>query len=268
LLVVVAIIAILAAMLLPVLGRTREIARRTLCANNLRQIMGASMMYAGDADDHLMPHGAWLNPTEFAWANNEFNFLIWRADWGGKADGGMYVNLGTLIGLDLLGCTFQKDVMVRCPTEESRTLANWYNQYQDCRGINHDAYGQTPHWNYYTDPHTGNWMNWSSAYLRRVSRAAGARPATDTVHSAGELVGKLRPEAGLFADTFNEGWCVQQRHADGVNVLFADGGVNYVHDSAPPFLAKVDWGTYDRNICWFGVGGSIDDVWKFLEQHR
>jgi len=51
LLVVVAIIAILAAMLLPVLGRAREQARRTLCLGNQRQMGMAFASYAADAEE-------------------------------------------------------------------------------------------------------------------------------------------------------------------------------------------------------------------------
>ena len=50
LLVVIVIIGIIAALLMPALGRVREHARRATCANNLRQIGIATHMYIDDHD--------------------------------------------------------------------------------------------------------------------------------------------------------------------------------------------------------------------------
>jgi type II secretory pathway pseudopilin PulG len=54
--VVIAIIAILAAMLLPVLSRAKESGKSIACDNNLRQLGLATQMYTGDNQDTLPPH--------------------------------------------------------------------------------------------------------------------------------------------------------------------------------------------------------------------
>ncbi len=59
LLIVVAIIAILAAMLLPALNRTKMVAKQVQCMNNLRNWTLASLMYAGE-------NAGWLPARELA----------------------------------------------------------------------------------------------------------------------------------------------------------------------------------------------------------
>lgn len=62
LLVVVAIIAILAALLLPAISKAKESSRTTLCANHLHQIVLAALVY--DSDNKRLPSMLeWLYPT-------------------------------------------------------------------------------------------------------------------------------------------------------------------------------------------------------------
>jgi len=64
LLVVIAVIAILAAMLLPALGKARNSARTISCVNSIKQTAFAIIEYGADNGDLILPSGVTANNTE------------------------------------------------------------------------------------------------------------------------------------------------------------------------------------------------------------
>ena len=78
LLVVIAIIAILAALLLPSLGRARESAKLSSCAGNIKQVLVLCTMYGDDFDDWFPPcnlNPNWIKANNFGGYLNGLGFL-------------------------------------------------------------------------------------------------------------------------------------------------------------------------------------------------
>ena len=80
LLVVIAIIAILAAMLLPALGRSRLKAHGIACLNNLHQLQVAWMLYADDNLQRIVSSGYQMPVEATAWVNGWLNFNAGNPD--------------------------------------------------------------------------------------------------------------------------------------------------------------------------------------------
>jgi prepilin-type N-terminal cleavage/methylation domain-containing protein len=80
LLVVIAIIGILAAMLLPSLGRAKEAAKRIACVNNMKQLGMAATMYADENDGQFTPRMPPFWPDRLVSYFTVTNLLICPSD--------------------------------------------------------------------------------------------------------------------------------------------------------------------------------------------
>ena len=75
LLVVIAIIALLVSILVPAIGKARDLARRAVCMTQLKSVMYGHQCYAGDNHDLIPPTYSVHNATASGW-----NQMRWWAD--------------------------------------------------------------------------------------------------------------------------------------------------------------------------------------------
>ncbi|MBI4245128.1 MAG: prepilin-type N-terminal cleavage/methylation domain-containing protein [Planctomycetes bacterium] len=109
LLVVVAIIAILAALLLPALKNARDKAKQVTCMNSLKQIYLAFMMYANDNDDWFpINFGQGYGPNEPYTFEQEGPGYEYSQDWCYSLITGNYITAQTA----RFGCPSNRNLLV------------------------------------------------------------------------------------------------------------------------------------------------------------
>lgn len=119
LLVVIAIIAVLASLLLPLLGKAKEAGRATQCMNNLRQLQIAWQLYADDHGGRIVPNGEGQTsgkvPDNPSWVGGWLNFEPNNPD---NFNARFLIDSTHLYGA-MLGPYAQNGSIYRCPSDRS-----------------------------------------------------------------------------------------------------------------------------------------------------
>jgi len=206
LLVVIAIIAILAALLLPALSKAKALSRKALCISNLKQVSLTTRMYVDDNNDHL----PWIRVEAgyMGFPGFRESFAQWQA--------ATYLNLKSLA-----------NSVMHCPADLRTNLATG-NPLTDKQGtwldgrwgnwFNTSYMGNAAHGPPYDGTDSGGvfyWMSdaanpWPCFRLTRIKR-----PATTLMYADGNR---------NFCTNWSQYFLVN--HPPNVNAAFVDGHVD------------------------------------------
>lgn len=207
LLVVVAIIAILAALLLPSLRAARQRAKSISCMNNLRQIGLGFSLYAHENNDYYAFNDWDASPTE-AYPVKLMPYLQgpWAAFWSAYLDKKDYP-IFTCPAWGEGECSFE------APRKPNRDYAaNWFLTSRDAGS------SLVPVKTNYRDDNTDLryvYLVGDGGYRTGMNKVAGAALQAIT--------------AGGYTNSLNwGGFKIQPRHFGGANLLFRDGSVKWV----------------------------------------
>lgn len=194
LLVVVAVVTVLLSILLPALGRSKELARRTVCLNNLRETHRAFYYYAQDWADQA--------PVGYRSASKQFNSMIFSTTAGGR-----WVLFGLLYQRGLLPA--RKSLY--CPSE-TNTKFQWNTS-------------DNP-WPADVIPVKNIQAGYGCRPEREIPDDLSNPPAALQPFSLPRL-GDLKNRA-ILADLTAARNRVLNRHQKGIDVLFGDGSAHWV----------------------------------------
>ena len=210
LLIVIAIIAILAAMLLPALNKAREKSMATACSSNLRQMGQVFQMYTDTYDDWLPPSVDYSG-TYNRWQSYLYSFFKPEVP---LAQENWHTNSPARLGTPY--------AFFRCPSQKLEFACQHF-------GINHYVNGAAA-------PNDG------IRTLKKLSRPS----ARMLVMDCGTLNGKNSGGTDITQDyslgMYQAGGrlYIGRRHNDGPDILYCDGHVDWKRISAVPS----DWEDY------------------------
>lgn len=201
LLVVIAIITMLASVLLPALSKAREKARQIKCVSNLRQMGLAITMYAQDWDDWMpltLCGGKWSAPENWhlLWVMRINPYLNGKV-WDGAADASQ-----------VLFCPSGKDEIYSTDA----------------------SHGSRPITNYMYNVHLGAWdATWGypgnlDTAPRKLGRCQKPSSCAVIIDGKGKTNSRSRYNFNSLSGAQDY---VDPRHSGGINVLFADGHVEW-----------------------------------------
>lgn len=216
LLVVIAIIALLMGILIPVLGRVRETAKRVVCSSQLRQVGIATTSYAQDNDYRLPYYGDPMHP--YALYRDESN---WR-DSNGKL-------IGMKVALLYEGRYVSDPRLFYCPSNILDLYK--FKSYNDPR-----PWGTLPQ-RYNTMDAQGEshnqWVRMGYTYFP-TDRMAPINPQLKAPDTTAERIDRMDPTMPYMTDTIRnrEHMSHERQGITAINALFSDGHTVLCNDRA------------------------------------
>lgn len=208
LLIVIAIIAILAAMLLPALNQARGKAQSSYCISNLKQISNAYAMYLNDYDNYLPHYDTGTSNGTGRWTNH----LIYPK----------YLTTKTFV----------------CPGLKPLDQTKPQDYYNENYGMTYTGYGinyKGPASGVYIYPTTDLARYGKYIKLQQIRRPEVQYLIMDAIHSSRQY-GYFRIDTGMStsASLGNP----DARHNKGLNILFTAGHVMHkpIANPANPFI--------------------------------
>jgi prepilin-type N-terminal cleavage/methylation domain-containing protein len=241
LLVVIGIIAVLIGILLPALSRAREQSRRVVCLSNMRELYNEMRIYATSYKD--------VCPIGFM-QQKAFSYIMF---WNNGNPNPKPSQMGLLVAANIS----KNPKAFFCPSEIMDP------QFQYLPNPSNTVPSSNP-WPFWTTPRAGchtrlgysarpvaNWpSNNIPGNLAGVTAADPLfwLPSDGKKHLNLPRFGRLKNVA-ILADTCYNKPKIIQRHRQGINVLYGNGGAHFVPMTSRTF-DKSPWNTFDENTAF------------------
>jgi len=226
LLVVVAIIAILAAMLLPALSQARERARQAVCMNNMKQWGLAVEMYISDYDGYFPPSRNWkASPAPKYW----YDYLC---KYVGKENPSLP---GYLINREY------NNTLKNCPTKTIYSAPKQQHYWDDCI----PDYAMNADLGPYINPDgTIDTPGEKAFKISRIKKPSKTLLLIDGRYAYGGVIGSVGSTNPSFT------YCsVDYRHSKGLNILFVDSHAEWRPQPGPDQILDI---AYRGNVYYEG----------------